>query len=154
MRNSLLEQAHHDGLLTSGAIVSLTRSAVAPAGRPSPEPDQPHRPNQFTGLSDRYPRPWACLTAVADAFTDRRRHPLRLTAAAAPQLPGGADVAPASPVTTTTGGGPVFSAIDPRYDHHQLHDPPDRRLDPSRAPGQHRLLHRHCLYPRPYQHPP
>jgi hypothetical protein len=30
VRYSLLEQAHHDGLLTSGAIVSLTRSAVGP----------------------------------------------------------------------------------------------------------------------------
>jgi hypothetical protein len=36
VRNSLLEQAHHAGLLTSGAIVPLTRSAVGPLSPGSP----------------------------------------------------------------------------------------------------------------------
>jgi hypothetical protein len=123
VRNSLLEQVHHDGLVTSGAIVPLTRSAAEPLSQllAARRRDPIHRtgPNPFTGLADRYPRAWACLTALAAAFTDRRRHPLRLPAAPIPELPHDRDTAPTSPVTSAA-DEPVFSAIDPRNDPHLI----------------------------------
>jgi hypothetical protein len=122
VRNSLLEQAHHSGQLTS-AIVPATEYATGPlshflaARRRNPVDYQ--GPNPFVGLPARYPRAWACLDALTEAFADGGRQPLRLPAAPIPALPTGDEVATAPPAThddTTM----VFSAIDPRFDQHLL----------------------------------
>ena len=119
VRNSLLEQAHHDGPVTSG-IVPITRYAAAPlshflAARRT-EPVDHRGPNPFAGLADRYPRAWACLTALTDVFAEGGRRPLTLPDAPVPQLPTGDEVATAS--VSSDGQAAVFSAIDPRFDQH------------------------------------
>jgi hypothetical protein len=122
VRNSLLEQAHHDGPLDSG-IIPITEYAAAPlshflaARRRQPADYQ--GPNPFTGLSASYPRAWACLTALTDAFADGGRQPLCLPTAPIPDLPTGEEITTASP-STHNPGATVFSAIDPRFDQHLI----------------------------------
>ncbi|GAA4737882.1 hypothetical protein [Phytohabitans rumicis] len=122
VRNSLLEQAHHNGQLTSG-ITTATEYAAGPlshflaARRRNPVDYQ--GPNPFTGLPARYPRAWACLHALTEAFTDGGRRPLRLPTAPIPGLPTGDEIATAPPANrddTTM----VFGAIDPRFDQHLM----------------------------------
>jgi hypothetical protein len=121
VRNSLLEQAHHDGPLDSG-IVPLTKYAAGPlshflAARRR-EPVGYPGPNPFTGLATRYPRAWACLTALTDGFADGGRQPLHLPTARIPELPTGDEI-----TTTASTHGPaatIFSAIDPRFDQHLI----------------------------------
>ena len=121
VRNSLLEQAHHDGPLDTG-ILTITEYATAPLshflaarGR---EPVPCHGPNPFTDLATRYPRAWACLHALTDCFADGGRQPLHLPAAPTPELPSGDEI------TTTASmynpAGAVFSAIDPSFDQHLI----------------------------------
>jgi hypothetical protein len=120
VRNSLLEQAHHDGPLDSG-IVAITEYAAAPlshflAARHR-EPVNYGGPNPFIDLPDRYPRSWACLNALTDCFADGGRQPLRLPPAPAPELPSDDEIV----TTTPSAHNPaqtVFSAIDPRFDQH------------------------------------
>jgi hypothetical protein len=122
VRNSLLEQAHHAGPLTSG-IITITEYAAGPlshflaARRRKPVDDQ--GPNPFTGLATRYPRAWACLEALTGAFADGGRQRLRLPAAPIPDLPTGDEITTAAP-STHTHGAMVFSAIDPRFDQNFL----------------------------------
>ncbi|MFG1652481.1 hypothetical protein ACGFIE_21385 [Micromonospora sp. NPDC049275] len=117
VRNSLLEQAHHDGPLDDG-IIPATEYAAGPlshllAARRR-QPIAAQDPNPFAGLAERYPRAWACLDALTDTFADGGRGPLRLPSAPMPSLPSGNEVvtAPPSDDDTVT----VFSAIDPRFD--------------------------------------
>ncbi|MEH1127348.1 hypothetical protein [Micromonospora sp. CPCC 206061] len=70
VRNSLLEQAHHNGELTTG-IIPATEYATGPlshflAARRR-NPVNYNGPNPFTGLATRYPRAWACLNALTEA---------------------------------------------------------------------------------------
>lgn len=116
VRNSLLEQAHHDGPLHAG-IVPATQYAAGPlshllAARRRQPVDLPGL-NPFAGLAKRYPRAWACLDALTDTFADGGRGPLRLPAAPIPDLPSGDEVVTAPPADD---GVTVFSAIDPRFD--------------------------------------
>jgi hypothetical protein len=91
VRNSLLEQAHHDGSLTSG-LIEISRVGAGPlshllAARRR-TPITVAEPNPFAGLADRYPRAWACLRSLAAACAaDGGRHPLRLPDAPVPGLP-------------------------------------------------------------------
>ncbi|MET8090533.1 hypothetical protein [Micromonospora sp. NPDC005220] len=117
VRNSLLEQAHHDGPLGSG-IIPATEYAAGPlshllAARRG-QPVAAQDPNPFAGLAGRYPRAWACLDALTDTFAAGGRGPLRSPSAPTPSLPSGHEVvtAPRSDDGTMT----VFSAIDPRFD--------------------------------------
>jgi hypothetical protein len=122
VRNSLLEQAHHNGKLTGG-IIPATEYAAGPlshflAARRR-NPIDYHGPNPFTGLDTHYPRAWACLNALTEALADGGRQPLRLPTAPIPDLPTGDELATARPAThdgTTT----VFSAIDPRFDQYLI----------------------------------
>lgn len=125
VRNSLLEQAHHDGPLDSG-IVTITEYAAAPlshflAARRR-EPVHCHGPNPFTDLATRYPRAWACLNALTDGFADRGRQPLHLPAAPTPELPSGDEITTTTTTTPSTHNpsGTVFSAIDPRFHQHLI----------------------------------
>jgi hypothetical protein len=122
VRNSLLEQAHHDGPLTSG-IVAITRYATGPlshllAARRR-HPIGYKGPNPFAGLAERYPRAWACLDALTDVFADGGRQALRLPAAPIPDLPAGDELADASP-SASDDALTIFSAIDPRFDRSLL----------------------------------
>jgi hypothetical protein len=71
VRNSLLEQAHHDGPLGSG-IIAVSRCAAGPlshfmAARRR-QPVGRVTPGPFAGLPARYPRAWACLSALTEVF--------------------------------------------------------------------------------------
>ncbi|GAA0458322.1 hypothetical protein Aca07nite_64640 [Actinoplanes capillaceus] len=119
VRNSALEQAHHDGPLGSG-IVAITEYAAAPlshflAARRR-KPIDYSGPNPFAGLPERYPRAWACLDALTDAFAEGGRRPLRLAAAPIPELPSGEEVVTLPAATEDDGAETIFSAIDPRFD--------------------------------------
>ncbi|MEV0132587.1 hypothetical protein AB0H83_29515 [Dactylosporangium sp. NPDC050688] len=121
VRNSLLEQAHHDGPLTSG-IIAVTKQAAGPlshflAARRR-EPVDYRGPNPFIGLATRYPRAWACLDALTEVFSDGGRHPVRLPAAPIPELPTDGELVVTSP--TEADSTMTFSAIDPRFDQHLL----------------------------------
>jgi hypothetical protein len=117
VRNSLLEQARHDGPL-DGGIAPVTQYAAGPlshllaARRRHPVDGQ--GPNPFAGLAERYPRAWACLDVLTDTFADGGRGPLRLPSAPVPSLPSGDEVVTAPPADDDT--VTVFSAIDPRFD--------------------------------------
>ncbi|MEU8264112.1 hypothetical protein AB0C02_26245 [Micromonospora sp. NPDC048999] len=118
VRNSLLEQAHHDGPLDDG-IIPATQYAAGPlshllAARRRQPVDNDQSPNPFAGLAERYPRAWACLDALTDTFADGGRGPLRLPSAPVPSLPSGDEVAAAPPSDDDM--VTVFSAIDPRFD--------------------------------------
>ena len=122
VRNSLLEQAHHDGPLDSG-IMAVTKYAAGPlshllAARRRDPIDHPG-PNPFHGLSEQYPRAWACLTALSEVFNIGGLQPLRLPAAPRPALPTGDELATA-PTSSHDETAAVFSAIDPRFDQHLL----------------------------------
>lgn len=122
VRNSLLEQAHHDGPLTSG-IVAVTQYATAPlshllAAR-SRQPADYDGPNPFAGLDERYPRAWACLEALTDVFADGGRRALRLPAAPIPALPTGEEIVDTAP-SAGDDAVTIFSAIDPRFDQNLI----------------------------------
>lgn len=122
VRNSLLEQAHHDGPLASG-IITITEYAAGAlshflAAR-AREPVDYQGPNPFTGLATRYPRAWACLDALTEAFAEGGRQPLRLPTAPIPDLPTGEEITTASSATHSH-SATVLSAIDPRFDQHLL----------------------------------
>ncbi|MFF0492513.1 hypothetical protein ACFYTQ_26085 [Nocardia sp. NPDC004068] len=72
VRNSLLETVHAgDGPLNAGGITGLTTQAAAPLSHVLMSRRQQSvpldRPNHFAELSDRYPRAWAALSAIAQA---------------------------------------------------------------------------------------
>lgn len=118
VRNSILENAHHDGPVDSG-IVSITEYATGPlshflAARRR-NPIDYRGPNPFIDLQQRYPRAWASLDAITDAFTDGGRSPLRLPAAPIPDLPR-ADEIISAPTSDNDDNSIIFSAIDPRFD--------------------------------------
>jgi hypothetical protein len=122
VRNSLLEQAHHSGPLASG-IAAITEYAAGPlshflAARRK-EPIGYRGPNPFDGLPARYPRAWACLSALTDVFADGGRRTLKLPQAPVPALPAGDEVAPARAAAHDENIR-VFSAIDGRFDQHML----------------------------------
>ena len=100
VRNSLLEQVHHDGPLTSG-IVAITEHATGPLSHllavRRRQPVGNDGSNPFAGLAERYPRAWACLDALTDVFADGGRQALRLPAAPVPDLPTGEELAELSP---------------------------------------------------------
>ena len=71
VRSSLLEEAHAHGPVEAGSIQGITTLAAAPlshflaARRRNPVTVE-H--NLFADLADAWPRAWACLGAVAQAY--------------------------------------------------------------------------------------
>jgi hypothetical protein len=121
VRNSLLEQAHHDGPLGSG-IIAITELAATPlshllaARRRRPVPLEGTDP--FAGLPSRYPRAWSCLRALTDVFADGGRAAWKPPAASVPDLPTDEEVT--STTISTDGSMTVLSAIDRRFDERLL----------------------------------
>jgi hypothetical protein len=116
VRSSLLEQAHSQGPVEAGGIRGITTVAAAPlshflsARRRHPVPVTS---NQFAGLADTYPRAWACLGAVAQAYSAGGRWPYRAPAAPVPGLPVAEVEAPSA---TSREDAVVLSGIDTRFD--------------------------------------
>ena len=117
VRSSLLEEAHAHGPVEAGGIQAITTLAAAPlshflaARRRNPVPVE-H--NLFADLADAWPRAWACLGAVAQAYgTGGGRWPYRIPAAPVPELPAAEVEAPAA---DTRDDAVILSGIDPRFD--------------------------------------
>lgn len=118
VRNSLLEEAHHNGPLGSG-IMPITRFATGPlshflAARRR-QPIAYTGANPFEGLATRYPRAWACLAALVEVFGAGGRQPYKLPVAPVPQLPSADELVEAESASDNRVAA-VFSAIDPRFD--------------------------------------
>ena len=116
VRSSLLEQAHSHGPVEASGIRGITTAAAAPlshflaARRRHPVPVTG---NQFAGLADAYPRAWACLGAVAQAWSADGRRPYRAPAAPVPARPV-AEVE--APTASSREDAVVLSGIDTRFD--------------------------------------
>ena len=117
VRNSLLEEAHSHGPVEAGGIEGITTMAAAPlshflaARRRDPVTVTD---NQFADLAGACPRAWACLGAVALAYSaGGGRWPYRVPAAPVPDLP----VAEVEAPRADNGqDAVVLSGIDTRYD--------------------------------------
>ena len=117
VRSSLLEEAHAHGPVEAGGIQGITTLAAAPlshflaARRRNPVTVE-H--NLFADLADAWPRAWACLGAVAEAYgAGGGRWPYRFPAAQVPELPAAEVEAPAA---DTRDGVVILNGIDPRFD--------------------------------------
>jgi hypothetical protein len=117
VRSSLLEEAHSHGPVNAGGIKSITSGAAAPLShflaarrrRPVTVKD-----NSFVDLADAWPRAWACLGAVALAFSNGGgRWPYRVPAAPVPELPVAEVEAPSA---ENHEDAVVLSGIDTRFD--------------------------------------
>ncbi|RKS78653.1 hypothetical protein BZB76_0072 [Actinomadura pelletieri DSM 43383] len=123
VRNSKLEEVHVQHLVNADGLRALTRMAAGPlshllaARRRDPLPVPGDSP--FTDLDTKYPRAWTCLSAVAETFASGGRSGYRAPEAPVPDLPSSDEHAAAR---QTDEGIPktVFSAIDPRFDHHLI----------------------------------
>jgi hypothetical protein len=117
VRSSLLEDAHSHGEVEAGGIKAITRMAAAPLSHFLA--DQRRHPvtvsgNQFAGLQSTYPRAWACLGAVAQAYgTGGGRWPYHVTAAPVPDVPVAEVEAPRA---DSRQDAVVLSGIDTRFD--------------------------------------
>jgi len=117
VRSSLLEEAHAHGPVEAGGIQAITTLAAAPlshflAARRRHPVTVEH--NLFADLADAWPRAWACLGAVAQAYgTGGGRWPYRVPAVPAPELPAAEVEAPAA---DTRDDAVILSGIDPRFD--------------------------------------
>lgn len=118
MRNSLLEEAHYNGPVRSG-LIAITQYAAGPlshflAARRR-EPVGFDGPNPFRELPIRYPRAWACLNALTDAFADGGRLAYKVPAAPMPDLPADHEVL-GTTAARNHGRMSLFSGIDERFD--------------------------------------
>jgi hypothetical protein len=119
VRNSLLEEAHTNGPLNPDGIQAITTAATAPlshllaAGRRGLV--QPDDENLFASLPDRYPRAWACLTALADTLGAGGRSAYRAPYGPVPTLPEPSELVDA-PAASSDDRVSVLNAIDPRFD--------------------------------------
>jgi hypothetical protein len=117
VRGSQLEEAHAHGPVNSGGIQAITTMAAAPlshflAARRR-DPVTVER-NLFGDLADTRPRAWACLGAVASAYSaGGGRWPYRTPAAPVPGLPAAEFDAPEA---ETRDSAVILSGIDPRFD--------------------------------------
>lgn len=125
VRNSLLEEAHADGHVEDGGLEGITSTALGPlshllaARRRSPRPVVGADP--FHGLSEMYPRAWACLEALTEVYADGGRIGYRAPLGPKPQLPTEDERLAESDATPTTGEQFfVLSAIEPKFDPHLI----------------------------------
>ena len=116
VRSSLLEQAHSHGPVDAGGIRGITTAAAAPLSHflaARCRHPVPVTSNQFAGLAEAYPRAWACLGAVAQAYSAGGRWPYRAPPAPVPRLP----VAAVEAHCASSGKDTVvLSGIDTRFD--------------------------------------
>jgi len=131
VRSSLLEEAHAHGPVEAGGIQGITTLAAAPlshflaARRRNPVTVE-H--NLFADLADAWPRAWACLGAVAEAYgAGGGRWPYRFPAAQVPELPAAEVEAPAA---DTRDGVVILNGIDPRFDQEIV-----QRMREAAVPG-------------------
>ena len=131
VRSSLLEEAHAHGPVEAGGIQGITTLAAAPlshflaARRRNPVTVE-H--NLFADLADAWPRAWACLGAVAEAYgAGGSRWPYRFPAAQVPELPAAEVEAPAA---DTRDGVVILNGIDPRFDQEIV-----QRMHEAAEPG-------------------
>ena len=117
VRSSLLEEAHTHGPVEASGIKAITRLAAAPlshllaARRRCPVKVTD---NLFAELADACPRAWACLGAVAQAYSaGGGRWPYRVPAAPIPELPVAEVDAPRA---DNQENAVVLSGIDARFD--------------------------------------
>jgi hypothetical protein len=114
VRSSLLEEAHEHGPVDAGGIQGITTLAAAPlshflaARRRNPVPVED---NLFADLADAWPRAWACLGAVAQAYgAGGGRWPYRFAVAPVPELPAAEVEAPSA---DSRDGVVILNGIDP-----------------------------------------
>ena len=131
VRSSLLEEAHAHGPVEAGGIQAITTLAAAPlshflaARRRNPVTVE-H--NLFADLADAWPRAWACLGAVAQAYgTGGGRWPYRFAVAPVPELPAAEAGAPSA---DTRDGMVILNGIDPRFDQEAV-----QRMREAAEPG-------------------
>ena len=131
VRSSLLEEAHAHGPVEAGGIHGITKMAAAPlshflaARRRNPVTVE-H--NLFADLADAWPRAWACLGAVAQAYgVGGGRWPYRAPAAPVPELPV-AEVE--APTADPRADAVILSGIDPRFDQQMV-----QRMREASEPG-------------------
>ena len=131
VRSSLLEEAHAHGPVDAGGIQGITTLAAAPlshflaARRRNPVTVED---NLFADLADAWPRAWACLGAVAQAYgAGGGRWPYRFAAAPVPELPAAEVEAPAA---DTRDGVVILNGIDPRFDQEAV-----QRMREAAEPG-------------------
>ena len=131
VRSSLLEEPHAHGPVEAGGIQAITTLAAAPlshflAARRRRPVTVEH--NLFADLADAWPRAWACLGAVAQAYgTGGGRWPYRVPAAPVPELPAAEVEAPAA---DTRDDAVILSGIDPRFDQEAV-----QRMREAAEPG-------------------
>ena len=121
VRNSHLEEVHADGHVNEGGIQAITSTALAPvshliaARRREPQPV--NGPNPFHGLRETYPRAWACLEALTEAYAEGGRIGYRASKAPVPLLPTLDERVQTTAVTSGTGDRFfVQSGIEVRFD--------------------------------------
>lgn len=131
VRSSLLEEAHAHGPVEAGGIHGITKMAAAPlshflAARHRNPVTVEH--NLFADLADAWPRAWACLGAVAQAYgAGGGRWPYRVPVAPVPELPVAEVEAPAA---DTRDDAVILSGIDPRFDQEAV-----QRMREAAGPG-------------------
>ena len=118
VRSSLLEEVHSHGEVDAGGIKGITTMAAAPLSHFLADRRRHPvtlRSNQFADLEGAYPRAWACLGAVALAYSaGGGRWPYRATTTPLPDLPVAEVEAPRA--QNHEGGAVVLSGVDPRFD--------------------------------------
>ena len=131
VRGSLLEEAHAHGPVEAGGIQGITTLAAAPlshflaARRRNPVPVED---NLFANLADAWPRAWACLGAVAQAYgAGGGRWPYRIPVAPVPELPAAEAGAPSA---DSRDGVVILNGIDPRFDQEAV-----QRMREAAEPG-------------------
>ena len=131
VRSSLLEEAHAHGPVDASGIQGITTLAAAPlshflaARRRNPVPVED---NLFADLADAWPRAWACLGAVAQAYgAGGGRWPYRFAVAPVPELPAAEVEAPSA---DSRDGVVILNGIDPRFDQEAV-----QRMREAAEPG-------------------
>jgi hypothetical protein len=128
VRNSQLEELHaNDGPVKASGIEGITTVTLPPlshllaARRQHPLPDGSYS-QIFAGLDAEYPRAWACLSALRQAFVNGGgRVGYKMPTAHPPELPAPEEIteAPSADHLQPPPGAlkaVVFSGIDPRFD--------------------------------------
>lgn len=128
VRNSQLEELHaNEGPVKASGIEGITTVTLPPlshliaARRQHPLPDNSFG-QIFADLAAEYPRAWACLSALRQAFINGGgRVGYKMPTAPLPELPAPEEIteAPSADHLQTSPGGVkavVFSGIDPRFD--------------------------------------
>ncbi|MFI7296895.1 recombinase family protein [Streptomyces sp. NPDC050121] len=122
VRNSRLEEFHAlGGPLSDPDITAITQAATGPLAQLLEETGTPVSNNTLGGVDAKYPRAWACLTALSDLMaSDDTERTYTMPQAPVPSLPGSHEKTHAEQATRVknlpAGQSVIASAIDPRFD--------------------------------------